>query len=116
MLKKAFVLVVLVAFLLSGCAWFCKNQAGLGSKLTTTIEELKVTVASLNAVLQQGYDAEIELAYQIAVLALNAATPLAEQWCPDETKVNEVVASAEKLALPKGRAAMARAVKLKLIK
>jgi hypothetical protein len=91
---------------ISGCATFCKNAPTVATNLQNTVDTLKATVAQLQAQLLAGYDAEIEMAYLAAKVALSTAQSLLAQWCPDPTKVADVVKDTDVNVVPKARKAL----------
>ena len=116
MLKRSLILVLVLAIAVSGCSWLCKNPTDTKSKLQATVDELKAMASTLNTALQQGYDAEIELAYKATTAALATAEQLLEQWCPDQVKVDQAVANADTAVKPQAKKAIKRAKALKFIK
>ncbi len=116
MVKRSLILILVLAIAVAGCSWLCKNPAETKSKLQATVDELKVMADTLNAALQQGYDAEIELAYNTTKAALATAEQLLKQWCPDQAKVDQAVVKADDTVKPQARKAIKRAKALKFIK
>jgi hypothetical protein len=116
----ALALCVMLAFtpaILGGCAGtFCSNAPTVASSLQTTVDILKAQVAQLQGVLLNGYDAEIEMAYLAAKVALTGAQALLKQVCPDPVQVSDVVKNADVVIAPQVRSAYKRAAKLNLVK
>jgi hypothetical protein len=106
-------LLALSPVALSGCAGtFCSNAPSVASSLQSTVDVLKAQVAQLQGVLLNGYDAEIEMAYLAAKVALSGAQALLKQWCPDVAEVASAVKNSDTNITPKVNSAYKRAVKL----